>query len=247
MPRLAWNLPEASRCMAKQNPSSSTSSAKVLDGCPGPPSFHCTHFSIGCFSLPQMFLPQDFCFFSTLWWKCFWFRFCFIIQTQLNCSWLRDAPTDKPNLGAPPQSFYSCSLFFMTYITICYLLLFSICLLETSHTTNPELSYQSAFSKHAHLQGVSLPLLKDSSVLAISLSGSGQKTQGTDRLEIGIDIYKLLYIKSLEKGNDYPCQCSCLENSMDKEGCGLQSMSSQRIGHISNKGPTIRHKELSTL
>ena len=29
-------------------------------------------------------------------------------------------------------------------------------------------------------------------------------------------------------------QYSCLENSMDREACGLQSMGSQRVGHNSS-------------
>ena len=38
--------------------------------------------------------------------------------------------------------------------------------------------------------------------------------------------------RSLGKGNDYPLQYSCLENSMDQEESGgLQSMGLQRIGH----------------
>ena len=137
-------------------------------------------------------------------------------QTQLNCSWLRDAPTDKPNLGAPPQSFYSCSLFFMTYITIWnYLLLFSICLIETSHLTNPELSYQSAFSKHAHLQ-FPFPLLKDSSVLAILPVAQVKNPGGTDRLGDWDWYLQTTIYKVPGEGNGYPRQCSCLENSMDR-------------------------------
>ena len=34
---------------------------------------------------------------------------------------------------------------------------------------------------------------------------------------------------SLEKGNDNPLQYSCLENSMGKGTCGLQSMGCQRV------------------
>ena len=33
------------------------------------------------------------------------------------------------------------------------------------------------------------------------------------------------------EGNGYPLQCSCLENSMDWEPGGLQSMGLQRVGH----------------
>ena len=33
------------------------------------------------------------------------------------------------------------------------------------------------------------------------------------------------------EGNDYPLQYSSLENSMDREPCGLQSMGSQRVRH----------------
>ena len=33
------------------------------------------------------------------------------------------------------------------------------------------------------------------------------------------------------EGNDYPLQYSGLENSMDREPCGLQSMGSQRVRH----------------
>ena len=33
------------------------------------------------------------------------------------------------------------------------------------------------------------------------------------------------------EGNDYPLQYSGLENSMDREACGLQSMGSQRVRH----------------
>ena len=33
------------------------------------------------------------------------------------------------------------------------------------------------------------------------------------------------------EGSDYPLYYSCLENSMDNEAAGLQSMGSQRVGH----------------
>ena len=36
--------------------------------------------------------------------------------------------------------------------------------------------------------------------------------------------------RSPRKGNDNPLQYSCLENSIDKEPGGLQSMGSQRVG-----------------
>ena len=36
---------------------------------------------------------------------------------------------------------------------------------------------------------------------------------------------------SPEDGNGYPLQYSCLENSVDREACRLQSMGSQRAGH----------------
>ena len=34
---------------------------------------------------------------------------------------------------------------------------------------------------------------------------------------------------SLEKGNDNPLQYSCLENSMERGTCGLQSIGCQRV------------------
>ena len=34
--------------------------------------------------------------------------------------------------------------------------------------------------------------------------------------------------EDLEKGHSYPLQYSCLENTMEKGACGLQSMGSQR-------------------
>ena len=37
--------------------------------------------------------------------------------------------------------------------------------------------------------------------------------------------------RSAGEGNGYPLQCSCLENSMDWEPGGLQSMGLQRVGH----------------
>ena len=37
--------------------------------------------------------------------------------------------------------------------------------------------------------------------------------------------------RSSEEGNGNPLQYSCLENSMDGGGGGLQSMGSQRVGH----------------
>ena len=37
--------------------------------------------------------------------------------------------------------------------------------------------------------------------------------------------------KSPGEGNGNPLQCSCLENPMDKESGGLQSMGLQRVGH----------------
>ena len=37
--------------------------------------------------------------------------------------------------------------------------------------------------------------------------------------------------RSPGKGNVYPLQYSCLENSMDGEPGGLQSMGLQRVGH----------------
>ena len=37
--------------------------------------------------------------------------------------------------------------------------------------------------------------------------------------------------RSSGEGNGKPLQCSCLENSMDKEPGGLQSMGLKRVGH----------------
>ena len=37
--------------------------------------------------------------------------------------------------------------------------------------------------------------------------------------------------RSPGEGNGNALQCSCLENSMDREPCRLQSMGSQRVGH----------------
>ena len=37
--------------------------------------------------------------------------------------------------------------------------------------------------------------------------------------------------RSLEEGNGKPLQYSCLENPMDRESGGPQSMASQRVGH----------------
>ena len=37
--------------------------------------------------------------------------------------------------------------------------------------------------------------------------------------------------RSPGEGTGYPLQYSCLENSMDIEAGGLQSMESQRVGH----------------
>ena len=37
--------------------------------------------------------------------------------------------------------------------------------------------------------------------------------------------------RSSGEGNDSPLQYSCLENPMDREPGGLQSMGSQRVGH----------------
>ena len=33
------------------------------------------------------------------------------------------------------------------------------------------------------------------------------------------------------EGHGNPLQCSCLENSMDRGACWLESMGSQRVGH----------------
>jgi len=38
-------------------------------------------------------------------------------------------------------------------------------------------------------------------------------------------------VRSSGEGNGNPLQYSCLENSMDGGGGGLQSMGSQRVGH----------------
>ena len=37
--------------------------------------------------------------------------------------------------------------------------------------------------------------------------------------------------RSPGEGNSTPFQYACLENSMDREPCGLQSMGSQRVRH----------------
>ena len=37
--------------------------------------------------------------------------------------------------------------------------------------------------------------------------------------------------RSPEVGNGNPLQYSCLENSMNREACGVQSMGLQRVGH----------------
>ena len=37
--------------------------------------------------------------------------------------------------------------------------------------------------------------------------------------------------RSPGEGNGYPLQCSCLENPMEEEPGGLQSMGPQRFGH----------------
>ena len=37
--------------------------------------------------------------------------------------------------------------------------------------------------------------------------------------------------RSSGEGNGYPLQISCLENSMDREPCGLQFTGWQRVGH----------------
>ena len=74
------------------------------------------------------------------------------------------------------------------------------------------------------------------------------KTQeGQIAWEIGTDIYILLYIKSLEKEMATHTNVLAWRIPWIKEPGGLQSMSSQRVGHVSNKGPTTQHKELSTL
>ena len=51
--------------------------------------------------------------------------------------------------------------------------------------------------------------------------------------------------RSPGEGNCYPLQCSCLENSMDREEPGrLQSMGSQRVGHNRVTNNSFRYKQI---
>ena len=52
--------------------------------------------------------------------------------------------------------------------------------------------------------------------------------------------------RSPGEGNGYPLQYSCLENSMDRGACGLQSIGLQRVGHYLVTG-THTHTHKTTL
>ena len=62
-----------------------------------------------------------------------------------------------------------------------------------------------------------------------------QRERGSDRKESACNAGDLGLIPGLgrspEEGNGYPLQYSCLENPMDREPGGLQSMGSNRVGH----------------
>ena len=68
-----------------------------------------------------------------------------------------------------------------------------------------------------------------------SYKGSEGFTGGSDGKESACKVGDLGSIPglggSLGEGNSYPLQYSGLENSMDRESGGLQSVGSQRVGH----------------
>lgn len=117
--------------------------------------FRFTHFGhVGCFSLPQSFLPRGFYLCGTLWVKCFSSRFLLgwphlIIQDSVQMLLLSET-LSLTSLSKKHLPGHSMAIFFMTHIIIWnYLHFFFICLMENSHLTNPKLRYWFAFSKPA--------------------------------------------------------------------------------------------------
>ena len=91
---------------------------------------------------------------------------------------------------------------------------------------SPSLSHPPVFSTWYHVC-VSISALQTSSSLPVFFPGGSGNEESAQMQESWVQ--SLGWEDPLEKG--IPLQYSCLENSMDREPGGLQSVGSQGVGH----------------